>query len=48
ADLEYIEADTVRGFLGNKVVRVLMVTALANLGSVVGTVFALPYIIGAV
>ncbi len=48
ADLEYIEAETVRGFLGNKVVRVLMVTALANLGSVVGTVFALPYIIGAV
>jgi pheromone shutdown-related protein TraB len=48
ADLEYIEADTIRGFLGNKVVRVLMVTALANLGSVVGTVFALPYILGAV
>ena len=46
-DLEYIEAETVRGFLGNKVVRVLMVTALANLGSVIGTIFALPYIIGA-
>ena len=48
ADLEYIEFETVRGFLGNKVVRVLMVTALANVGSVIGTVFALPYIIGAV
>ena len=46
-DLEYIEAESVRGFLGNKVVRVLMVTALANLGSVIGTIFALPYIIGA-
>ena len=48
ADLEYIEADTVRGFLGNKVVRVLMVTALANLGSVIGTIYALPYILGTV
>jgi pheromone shutdown-related protein TraB len=48
ADLEYIDADTVRGFLSNKVVRVLMVTALANLGSVIGTIYALPYIIGAV
>lgn len=48
ADLEYIEADTVRGFLGNKVVRVLMVTALANLGSVIGTIYALPYLLGTV
>ena len=48
SDLEYIEADSVRGFLSNKVVRVLMVTALANLGSVMGTIFALPYILGAV
>lgn len=47
-DLEHIEADTIRGFLGNKVVRVLMVTALANLGSVIGTIYALPYIIGSV
>ena len=48
ADLEYIEAETVRGFMGNKVVRVLMVTALANLGSVIGTVYALPYLLGTV
>ena len=48
ADLEHIDAETVRGFLSNKVVRVLMVTALANLGSVIATVYALPYIIGTV
>jgi pheromone shutdown protein TraB len=48
ADLEYIDAESVRGFLGNKVVRVLMVTALANLGSVVATIVALRYIIGTV
>jgi pheromone shutdown-related protein TraB len=48
ADLEHIDAESVRGFLSNKVVRVLMVTALANLGSVIATVWALPYIIGTV
>jgi pheromone shutdown-related protein TraB len=48
ADLEYIDAESMRGFLGNKVVRVLMVTALANVGSVIATVYALPYIIGTV
>lgn len=48
ADLEYIEAETLRGFMSNKVVRVLMVTAFANLGSVIGTIYALPYILGTV
>ena len=48
ADLEYIEAESLRGFMGNKVVRVLMVTAFANLGSVIGTIYALPYILGTV
>ncbi len=48
ADLEYIEAETITGFMSNKVVRVLMVTAFANLGSVIGTIYALPYILGTV
>ncbi len=48
ADLEYIEFVTLRGFMSNKVVRVLMVTAFANVGSVIGTIYALPYILGTV
>ncbi|HEC94627.1 MAG TPA: hypothetical protein ENI45_01515 [Thermoplasmatales archaeon] len=34
-----------RDFLNNRVIRLLMVVALANLGSTIGTVVALPYII---
>jgi pheromone shutdown-related protein TraB len=48
ADMEYIELESYRGFFSNKVVRVLMVTALANLGSVIGTIYALPYLLGGV
>ena len=47
ADLEHIDSTTVRGFLGNKVVRVLMVTALANVGCNIGVVYALPHLLGA-
>lgn len=47
ADLEHIDSTTVRGFLGNKVVRVLMVTALANVGCTIGVVYALPHLLGA-
>jgi pheromone shutdown protein TraB len=35
----------VRGFLKNKVIRLLMVVALANLGSIIGTIIALPWIL---
>jgi len=34
-----------KDFLNNRVIRLLMVVALANLGSTIGTVVALPYII---
>ncbi len=37
--------ENLRDFWNNKVIRLLMVVALANLGSIIGTVFALPYII---
>jgi len=47
ADLEHIESTSVRGFLSNKVVRVLMVTALANVGCTIGVVYALPRLLGA-
>ncbi len=46
ADLERIESTSVRGFLSNKVVRVLMVTALANVGCTIGVVYALPHLLG--
>jgi pheromone shutdown-related protein TraB len=48
SDLEHIDANTLKGFFTNKVVRVLMVTALANVGSTIATIYALPYIIGTV
>jgi pheromone shutdown-related protein TraB len=47
ADLERIDSTSVRGFLSNKVVRVLMVTALANVTTTIGVVYALPHLLGA-
>lgn len=43
-DLSKIE--NMRGFFKNKVIRLLMVVALANLGSIIGTIIALPWILG--
>jgi pheromone shutdown-related protein TraB len=43
-DLSKIES--MRGFFKNKVIRLLMVVALANLGSIIGTIIALPWILG--
>jgi pheromone shutdown-related protein TraB len=37
--------DSTKDFFNNRVIRLLMVVALANLGSMIGTFFALPYII---
>jgi pheromone shutdown protein TraB len=37
--------ESMRDFLKNKVVRLLMVVALANLGSIIGTIIALPWIL---
>jgi len=37
--------DSTKDFFNNKVIRLLMVVALANLGSMIGTFVALPYII---
>jgi len=42
-DLSKIES--MRDFFRNKVVRLLMVVALANLGSIIGTIIALPWIL---
>ncbi len=42
-DLSKIE--NIRDFFKNRVVRLLMVVALANLGSIVGTIIALPWIL---
>jgi len=42
-DLSKIE--TMKDFFRNRVVRLLMVVALANLGSIIGTVIALPWIL---
>jgi pheromone shutdown-related protein TraB len=42
---ELSKIESVRGFLRNKVVRLLMVVALANLGSIIGTIIALPWIL---
>jgi len=36
--------DTLRDFWNNRVIRLLMVVALANLGSMIGTIIAFPYI----
>jgi len=43
-DLSKIES--MRDFFKNKVIRLLMVVALANLGSIIGTIIALPWILG--
>jgi pheromone shutdown-related protein TraB len=37
--------DSTKDFFNNKVIRLLMVVALANLGSMIGTFVALPYLI---
>ncbi len=45
ADFEKLpELSDVKGIASNRVTRVLLVTAFANIGSTVGTVIALPYI----
>ena len=36
--------DSLRDFLNNRVIRLLMVVALANVGSMIGTIVAFPYI----
>jgi len=42
---ELSKIERVRDFLKNKVIRLLMVVALANLGSIIGTIVALPWIL---
>ncbi len=42
---ELSKIERVRDFLRNKVIRLLMVVALANLGSIIGTIVALPWIL---
>ncbi len=37
--------DSLRDFWNNRVIRLLMVVALANVGSMIGTFVALPYIL---
>ncbi len=37
--------ESTKDFFGNRVIRLLMVVALANLGSMIGTLVALPYIL---
>ena len=37
--------DSTKDFFNNRVVRLLMVVALANLGSMIGTFVALPYLL---
>ncbi len=45
ADFEELpKLSRIRSFASNRVTRVLIVTAFANIGSVIGTVIALPYI----
>ena len=39
------KVDSTKDFLNNKIIRLLMVVALANLGSMIGTFIALPYIL---
>jgi pheromone shutdown-related protein TraB len=39
------KVDSFKDFLNNRVIRLLMVVALANLGSMIGTFIALPYIL---
>ena len=42
---ELSRIQSIRDFLRNKVIRLLMVVALANLGSIIGTIIALPWIL---
>jgi pheromone shutdown-related protein TraB len=42
---ELSKIESVRDFLRNKVIRLLMVVALGNLGSIIGTIIALPWIL---
>lgn len=42
---ELSKIESVRDFLRNKVIRLLMVVALGNLGSIIGTIVALPWIL---
>ena len=44
-DAELSTLETFREFWNNKVIRLLMVVALANVGSMIGTFIALPYLI---
>jgi len=39
------KVDDIKDFFNNKIIRLLMVVALANLGSMIGTFIALPYIL---
>lgn len=39
------KVDSTKDFFNNKIIRLLMVVALANLGSMIGTFIALPYIL---
>lgn len=41
---ELSKIDSLREFLNNRVIRLLMVVALANVGSMIGTIVAFPYI----
>ena len=43
---EISKMDSLRDFWNNRVIRLLMVVALANLGSMIGTIIAFPYLIG--
>ena len=42
---ELSKIESLRDFWNNKVIRLLMVVALANVGSMIGTFVALPYLI---
>jgi len=42
---ELSKLDSLRDFWNNRVIRLLMVVALANVGSMIGTFVALPYIL---
>jgi pheromone shutdown-related protein TraB len=42
---ELSKIESLRDFFRNKVIRLLMVVALANLGSIIGTIIALPWIL---
>ena len=42
---ELSKLDSLRDFWNNRVIRLLMVVALANIGSMIGTFVALPYIL---